>query len=300
MSPVLIVGSVAFDTIHNHLGTHPRILGGSAVFASLAASQLARPQLVGVVGQDYPDAAVRMLQERGVDTGGLEIANGNTFHWEGRYTNDLTSRTTIKTELNVFEHFTPKIPEAFADTPFVLLANIAPKLQLHVLDQIRGPAVVVADTMNLWIDTALEALTDLIARVDFLLINEEEARQLSGLHHPLAVAEALHALGPKTVVIKRGEYGALLSSDGSIFCMPALPLRRVADPTGAGDAFAGGFLGYLAREGAVDAEHLRRAVVYGSALASISVQDVGTKALERLQQQDVLARVNEFEILTRF
>ncbi len=300
MSSVLVVGSVAFDTIHNHLGTHPRVLGGSAVFASLAAAQLTNAQLVGVVGQDYPDSAVRMLQARGIDTQGLEIADGKTFHWEGRYTDDLTSRTTLKTELNVFEHFTPKIPAAFRETPYVLLGNIAPQLQLHVLEQIERPRLVIADTMNLWIDTALDALTDLIARVDYLLINEEEARQLSGLHHPLAVAEALHALGPKTVVVKRGEYGALLSSEGEVFCMPALPLRHVADPTGAGDSFAGGFLGYLAQEGGLRPEHLRRAVVYGSALASISVQDVGTKALENLAHEDVLARVREFEALTRF
>jgi sugar/nucleoside kinase (ribokinase family) len=297
MSSLLIVGSVAFDTIHNHLGSHARILGGSATYASLAACQLAPVRLVGVVGKDFPREAFDMLRGRGIDTAGLEVANGKTFHWEGRYSNDLTSRTTIQTDLNVFADFHPKIPAAFRDSEYVMLGNIAPQLQLHVLDQVRSPKLVVADTMNLWIDTALDALKELLTRVDILVINEEEARQLTGYHHPLAVAEALRALGPETVIVKRGEYGALLFLDEDIFCAPAYPLKTVADPTGAGDSFAGGFLGHLAENDRAD---LRQAVVCGSATASFCVQDVGTGALVGLTREDVEARIREFRELTCF
>ncbi len=297
MSSLLVVGSVAFDTIHNHLGSHARILGGSATYASLAASQLAQVRLVGVVGKDFPREAVDMLRGRGIDTTGLEVANGDTFHWEGRYADDLTSRTTIQTDLNVFADFEPKIPEPFRDSEFVMLGNIAPELQLHVLDQVRSPRLVIADTMNLWIDTALGALKELLSRVDILVINEEEARELSGFHHPLAVAEALRALGPETVIVKRGEYGALLFLDEDIFCAPAYPLKTVADPTGAGDSFAGGFLGYLAEAGHED---LRQAVICGSAAASFCVQDVGIGALKDLSREDIERRIREFRELTSF
>ena len=295
--PTLVVGSVANDTIHNHLGSHTRILGGSATYASLAASQLASVRLVGIVGKDFPKKAVDMFRGRGIDTTGLEVANGDTFHWEGRYSDDLTSRTTIQTDLNVFADFEPKIPESFRDSEFVMLGNIAPELQLHVLDQVRSPRLVIADTMNLWIDTALGALKELLSRIDMLVINEEEARQLSGFHHPLAVAEALRALGPETVIVKRGEYGALLFLDEDIFCAPAYPLKTVADPTGAGDSFAGGFLGYLAQAGHDD---LRQAVICGSAAASFCVQDVGIGALENLSREDIEQRIREFRELTTF
>jgi sugar/nucleoside kinase (ribokinase family) len=297
MSSLLVVGSVAFDTIHNHLGSHARILGGSATYASLAACQLASVRLVGVVGKDFPKEAVDMLRSRGIDTTGLEVADGETFHWEGRYADDLTTRTTIQTDLNVFADFEPKIPERFRDSEFVMLGNIAPELQLHVLDQVRSPRLVIADTMNLWIDTALGALKELLSRVDILVINEEEARQLSGFHHPLAVAEALRALGPDTVIVKRGEYGALLFLEEEIFCAPAYPLKTVADPTGAGDSFAGGFLGYLAEAGHED---LRQAVICGSAAASFCVQDVGIGALEDLSRDDIEERIREFREITTF
>jgi fructose-1-phosphate kinase PfkB-like protein len=238
-----------------------------------------------------------MLRGRGIDTTGLEVANGKTFHWEGRYSDNLTSRTTIQTDLNVFADFNPKIPAAFRDSEFVMLGNIAPQLQLHVLDQIDNPKLVIADTMNLWIDTALDALEALLKRVDILVINEEEARQLTGFHHPLAVAEALRALGPETVIVKRGEYGALLFLDEDIFCAPAYPLKSVSDPTGAGDSFAGGFLGYLAENGHTD---LRQAVICGSAAASFCVQDVGVSALQNLSREDLDGRIREFRELTCF
>ena len=297
MSSLLVVGSVAFDTIHNHLGSHARILGGAATYASLAACQLAEVRLVGVVGDDFPTEAIEMLRRRGIDTSGLEIANGRTFHWEGEYSEDLGSRTTIQTDLNVFADFKPKIPESFRDSELVMLGNIAPELQLHVLEQVRAPKLVVADTMNLWIDTAIEALKEVISRIDILVINEEEARQLSGFHHPLAVAEALRAMGPETVIVKRGEYGALLFLHEEIFCAPAYPLKAVADPTGAGDSFAGGFLGHLAHAGRND---LRQAVMCGSAVASFCVQDVGVLGLEGLSRDDIEQRVHEFRRLTTF
>jgi sugar/nucleoside kinase (ribokinase family) len=236
MSSLLVVGSVAFDTIHNHLGSHDRVIGGSATYASLAASQLADVRLVGVVGQDFPREAVEMLRSRGIDTSGLEVAIGETFHWEGRYSDDLTSRETIQTDLNVFADFNPKIPASFQDSEFVMLGNIAPQLQLHVLDQVQRPKLVIADTMNLWIDTALDALKELLTRIDILVINEEEARQLTGYHHPLAVAEALRAMGPETVIVKRGEYGALLFLEEDIFWTRSLEassatLPRTGTPT---------------------------------------------------------------------
>ena len=297
MSSLLVVGSVAFDTIHNHLGSHDRVIGGSATYASLAASQLADVRLVGVVGQDFPREAVDMLRGRGIDTTGLEVAIGETFHWEGRYSDDLTSRETIQTDLNVFAHFNPKIPASFQDSEFVMLGNIAPQLQLHVLDQVQRPKLVIADTMNLWIDTALDPLKELLARIDILVINEEEARQLTGYHHPLAVAEALRVMGPETVIVKRGEYGALLFLEEDIFCAPAYPLKAVADPTGAGDSFAGGFLGYLAEAGHDD---LRQAVICGSSTASFCVQDVGIGALVELTRDDIESRIRDFRTLTSF
>jgi sugar/nucleoside kinase (ribokinase family) len=254
-------------------------------------------RLVGVVGKDFPREAVDMLRGRGIDTTGLEVANGETFHWEGRYSDDLTSRETIQTDLNVFADFNPKIPVTFRDSEFVMLGNIAPELQLHVLEQIDNPKLVIADTMNLWIDTALDALKELLTRVDILVINEEEARQLTGFHHPLAVAEALRTFGPETVIVKRGEYGALLFLEEDIFCAPAYPLKAVADPTGAGDSFAGGFLGYLAENGHTD---LRQAVICGSATASFCVQDVGTGALQDLSREHLEKRIHDFRELTCF
>jgi sugar/nucleoside kinase (ribokinase family) len=297
MNELLIVGSVAFDTIHNHLGSHPRILGGSALYASLAASQLAPVRLVAVVGKDFPREAVDMMRSRGIDTTGLEVADGETFHWEGRYADDLTSRETIQTDLNVFAEFEPKIPANFVDSPFVMLGNIAPQLQLHVLDQVTKPKLVIADTMNLWIDTALDALKELLTRVDILVINEEEAQQLTGFQHPLAVAEGLRAMGPDTIIVKRGEYGALLFLGEEIFCAPAYPLKTVADPTGAGDSFAGGFLGYLAEAGHTD---LRQAVIAGSSTASFCVQDVGIGALVELGRDDIESRIRAFRAMTTF
>lgn len=299
MTDMLVVGSLALDTIHNSQGTHEQVLGGSATFASLAGSFYTGVNLVGVVGTDFPDSIVHQLRERGVDTSGLEVAEGKTFHWEGRYTDDLTARETIATELNVFADFDPKIPEAFRDTPYVMLGNIAPELQLSVLDQIRNPKLVVADTMNFWIDGALESLKKLLERVDVLVINEEEARQLSGRHHMIHVAGELLDMGPSTLIIKQGEYGAWLFAGEDVFSAPAF-LLEAKDPTGAGDSFAGGFLGYVAKQNNTDAATLRSAVIHGSALASFCVEGVGPARLLELSKDEVAARVSEFQRLVDF
>jgi len=300
MHPLLVVGSVAFDTIHNPLGTHPRILGGSAVFASLAASHFAPVRLVGVVGRDYPDDALRMLRERRIDLEGLEVVEGRTFHWEGRYSDDLTSRTSLCTELNVFADFHPKIPAGFRDTPYVMLGNIAPELQLEVLDQISAPQLIVTDTMNFWIEGRLEALEQVLGRTHLLVINEEEARQLAGVHNIARVARHLLALGPKTAIIKRGEYGALMFQGDQTFSVPGFPVDEVRDPTGAGDTFAGGLLGYVASQGNLRPNTLRRAVVYGSALASFCVEEMGVEGLLGLDDARIDERFWAFRKLAHF
>jgi sugar/nucleoside kinase (ribokinase family) len=297
---MLVVGSVAQDTIHNNQGTHPYVLGGSAVFASLAAAHFVAPRIVGVVGTDFPDASVAMLKDKGVDVSGLEIVQGKTFHWEGRYSVDLTSRESIRTDLNVFADFHPKIPEAFRDTPYVMLGNIHPALQVEVLDQMREPALVIAYTMNFWIEGTPSELANLLARVDVLVINEEEARQLAGVHNIAQVAHALLAMGPRIAVIKRGEYGALLFQDDQVFSAPAYPVDPVLDPTGAGDTFAGGMLGFIAREGRLDQATLRRAVVYGSALASFCVEGVSVGRLSEVATSEVEERYLGFARLAHF
>jgi sugar/nucleoside kinase (ribokinase family) len=297
---VLVVGSVATDTIHNHLGTHPRVLGGSAVFGAIAASMFAPVRLVGVVGRDFPPDAMELLRSRGVDLTGLEVVDGKTFHWEGRYSDDLTSRTTLRTDLNVFADFRPKIPAPFRDSPYVMLGNIDPELQLDVLEQVERPRVVVADTMNFWIEGKLPELKALLARIDILTINEEEARQLSGSYNIARAARRLLEMGPKTVIIKRGEYGALLFHQGVVFHAPALPLEEVLDPTGAGDSFAGAFLAYLARDGGTGAASLRRAVIHGSAIASFCVEGIGVAKLVDLGRDEISRRVAAFQELVHF
>ncbi len=300
MHPTLIVGSVAFDTLHIGGEAHTKVLGGSATYASIAATHFGPVQLVGVVGRDFPDTATRLLRDRGVDLAGLEVTDGETFHWEGRYSADLSSRETLRTDLNVFADFRPKIPNTFRSTPFVMLGNIDPTLQMEVLDQITRPKLVLADTMNLWIDIRRPELCQLCKRVDVLVLNDEEARQLTDEKNLVVAARALHALGPKTVIIKKGEHGALLLQGQDVFSLPALPLADVADPTGAGDTFAGALMGFLARSGDISSANLRRAVVYGSVLASFCVQGISTSRIAAATPDDVLARYSEFQRLTSF
>ena len=300
MSSMLVVGSVARDTIHNPQGTHPYVLGGSAVFASLAGSCFVAPRLVGVVGTDFPDGEVRMLEAKGIDVSGLQIVEGNTFHWEGRYSADLTSRESIKTDLNVFADFHPKIPEAFRETPYVMLGNIHPSLQLEVLEQMRDPKLVIADTMNFWIDGTPDELAEMLERIDVLVINEEEARQIAGVYNIVQVAQKLLTMGPRIAVIKRGEYGALLFEGDEVFSAPAYPVHTVLDPTGAGDSFAGGMLGYLARADSIEHDTIRRAIVYGSALASYCVEGVSVSRLMEVRAADIERRYSAFARLAQF
>jgi sugar/nucleoside kinase (ribokinase family) len=300
MRPILIVGSIAFDTLHLGGKCHAKVLGGSATYASLAAAQFNPVQLVGVVGQDFPDSATKLLRDRGVDLAGLEIAQGETFHWEGRYSEDLSSRETLRTDLNVFADFKPKIPQAFRKAPYVMLGNIDPTLQIDVLDQIDKPAFVLADTMNLWIDIRQNELKTLCARVDMLVLNDEEARQLTGKANLVHAAEALRALGPKQIVIKKGEHGALLFQNNEVFALPALPLGNVVDPTGAGDTFAGALIGHLARSNDLSNAAVRRALAYGSVVASFCVEGVGSERVSKISTKDIDARFEQLRSITSF
>jgi sugar/nucleoside kinase (ribokinase family) len=300
MRPILIVGSIAFDTLHLGGKCHSKVLGGSATYASMAASHFNPVQLVGVVGNDFPDSATKLLRDRGVDLGGLEVAAGDTFHWEGRYSEDLSSRETLRTDLNVFADFKPKIPQSFRSAPYVMLGNIDPTLQIDVLDQIDKPAFVLADTMNLWIDIRHSELTALCGRVDMLVLNDEEARQLTDKNNLVHAAKALRALGPKQVVIKKGEHGALLFQGDEVFALPALPLANVVDPTGAGDTFAGALIGHLAKTGDLSAPNLRKALAHGSVLASFCVEGVGMDRVTKVASKDLEARYEQLRAITSF
>lgn len=300
MSSMLVVGSVALDTLHMPNGHFPRVLGGSATFASLAASLYCPVKLVGVIGKDFPEHGLDLLRSKNVDLTGLEVVDGKTFHWEGKYSPDLSSRESIATELNCFADFHPKIPAAHKNTPFVMLGNIHPSLQVEVLDQIDRPKLVIADTMNFWISGTPNELQKMLKRIDLLVINEEESRQLAGVHNISKAARELRAMGPKTVVIKRGEYGALLFDGDDVFSAPAFPVEAVVDPTGAGDSFAGGFLGFVTREGKVDGSTLRRAVIHGSVVASFLVEGISVERLAKVGQSDIAMRYAAFAKLAHF
>jgi sugar/nucleoside kinase (ribokinase family) len=297
---VLIVGSTALDSIKTPRGDHPRLLGGSASYASVAASFFAPVKLVGVVGEDFPPACLRLYRKHKIDLEGLQMAPGRTFHWSGEYEVNMNNRRTLKTELGVFETFTPRLPASWRNCPYVLLANIAPSLQLLVLDQMRRPKFVVADTMDLWMNIALPDLLKLLRRLDGFVLNESEARQLTQEHNLMRAARKIHRLGPDYVIIKKGEHGAILSARQKLFVAPAYPLENVVDPTGAGDCFVGGMMGWLAAAGGSVEAHLRRAVLYGSVLASYCCEGFGLKALTAVKRQAIERRLKELESLTRF
>jgi sugar/nucleoside kinase (ribokinase family) len=299
-APLLVVGSVALDTVETHTARREEILGGAACYACTAASFFTRPRLVGVVGSDFPVAHEEFLRSRGIDVAGLERAPGRTFRWAGRYAADFNTRTTLDTQLNVFEHFAPKLPAAFAESPFVFLANIDPVLQLGVLEQVKRPRFSACDTMNFWIGGKRDALLRVLERVDMLLLNDEEARQLSGRHSLPAAARAIAELGPKVVVVKRGDAGALLFQGSEVFAAPAFPLDDVADPTGAGDSFAGGLLGYLAATGDTSPEGVRAALVAGTVLASFCVEDFSLDRFRTLDQAQIRSRTAAYADLLRF
>jgi sugar/nucleoside kinase (ribokinase family) len=296
---VLIVGSMAFDDLELPSATATDVVGGSATYGALAAALFAPVRVVAVVGDDFPEPVVEDLARRGVDVSGIERSAGKTFRWAGRYAKNLSSRTTLRTELNVFADFRPKLPASFADSSFLLLGNIHPDLQLEVLEQVRAPRFVAADTMNFWIDGERPALERVLARIDTLVINDEELRQLAGEHNIRRAARAALALGPKRLVVKRGEYGALLFDEHGSFFAPAYPLEDEIDPTGAGDSFAGALIGQIARTGAVDRASLRRALLVSSTVASYCVEDVGTRRLAALRLEDVDARLDELRRFVR-
>ncbi len=297
---ILVVGSVAFDTVETPFGRAEKVLGGSASFFSVAASFFAPVSLVGVVGEDFGAKQLEAFERRHVDLQGLERMPGKTFHWQGKYSYDLNSRDTICTDLNVFEFFKPKIPAAYRKSDFVFLGNIDPVLQRDVLSQVEKPKLVACDTMNFWISGKLDELKKTLARVDVLLINDAEARQLSGEWNIVKAARAIRALGPRTLVIKKGEHGVLMFSDEGSFAAPAYPLEEVFDPTGAGDTFAGGFLGYLAHTDALNEPNLRKAVIMGSTLASFCVEAFSLDRLVRLTRSEIDDRYRLFRKLTRF
>ena len=297
---VLVVGSVALDSVETPFGKADHVIGGSGTFFSASASHLAPVQLVGVVGNDYPMEQLEPLKQRGVDMAGLEQADGNSFRWRGRYRHDLNSAETLETHLGVFSHFSPKIPPQFRSAPFVFLANIDPRLQLDVLQQVQKPRLVACDTMNFWIESRRPDILELIKHVDLITLNDAEARQLTDCFNLVKAARWIMERGPKMVVIKKGEHGAFLFRENSIFFAPAYPLESVFDPTGAGDSFAGGFMGYLARTGDLSDANLRRAVVYGSAMGSFAVEKFSVQRLLEITPQDIASRVRDFHALVAF
>ena len=297
---VLVVGSVAFDDIETPSGQAKGVLGGAACYFSLAASYFAPVRAVGVVGSDFPDAHLEFLRAHGVDTQGIYRSEGSTFRWGGRYRESLNERDTLFTDLGVFDGFNPDLPEAYHDSEYVFLANIHPSLQLRVLEQAHAPRFTAMDTMDFWIEGAREELERTLARVDGLVINDQEARQLTGERNLVRAVGAIRSLGPRIVIIKRGEHGALLFDQEGIFSAPAFPLREIQDPTGAGDSFAGGFVGALARAGKLDSGALRRAVIYGSVLASFCVECFGLDRFRELESQQIEERFAHFRALTTF
>ena len=303
MSKLLAVGTVAVDAIETPFGKTDKILGGSWTFVGLAAAQFGvKTGIVSVVGGDFPQAYFDMMNQRGINTDGVEVVeDGKTFFWSGKYHNDMNSRDTLVTELNVLADFTPKVPSAFKDAQIVMLGNLHPLTQNSVLDQlIEKPKLVILDTMNFWMDSALEDLHSVLKRVDVITINDEEARQLSGEYSLVNAANKIHKMGPKFVIIKKGEHGALLFNEGKMFFAPALPLAEVFDPTGAGDTFAGGFSGYLAKTEDVSFDNMKNAVIYGSNLASFCVEKFGTERMENLELDEVQDRLKIFKDLTQF
>lgn len=297
---ILVIGSVAFDTISTPFGEADEVLGGSACYFSTSASFFTDVDLVAVVGDDFPQQHIDFLSSRGIGLEGLQQAEGQTFRWKGRYEYDLNEAHTLDTQLNVFEQFKPVLPESYRDAEYVFLANIDPELQLEVLEQVKNPRLVACDTMNFWISGKRDALIKTLARVDTLVINEAEVRQLANEPNLVKAAAIVRSFGPKTLVVKRGEYGVLMFGEHSIFSAPAYPLEEVFDPTGAGDTFAGGFIGYLSSTRNLDEENLRKAIVFGSVMASFTVEKFSLDRLRNLEYQEIEDRYRRIKLLTEF
>ncbi len=297
------VGTVAFDSIETPFGQSGKIVGGAATFISLAASILLKKcGLISVVGDDFPQEMLQTMTQKGIDLSGLQIKKGEkSFYWAGRYHYDMNSRDTLVTDLNVLAGFSPIVPEAYQNCEYLMLGNLDPNVQMAVIQQLNSrPKLVVLDTMNFWMDIAMDALKEVLKKVDVLTINDSEARQLSGEHSLVKAARVILEMGPKILIVKKGEHGALLFQDNKVFFAPALPLEDVIDPTGAGDTFAGGFIGYLAQTDDISFDNLKRAIIVGSAMASFACEKFGTQRLLELSEADVSARVKEFVSLTDF
>ena len=299
---LLVIGSVAFDALETPFGKTDKILGGSGSYISLAASYFTNPNIVAVVGGDFYKSDIQMMQDHGINTEGLQVKeNEKSFFWSGRYHNDMNTRDTLVTELNVLGSFDPVIPEAYQDCDYLMLGNLAPSVQKTVIERLnRRPKLIAMDTMNFWMDTAMEDLLETLKLVDVLIINDEEARQLSKEFSLVKAASKIKGMGPKIIIIKKGEHGALLFSENEIFYAPALPLEEVFDPTGAGDTFAGGFIGYLAKQNDLSFDNMKRAIIYGSAMASFCVEKFGTEKLQNLKPYEINDRVMEFVKLVKF
>ena len=303
MSKLLIVGTVAFDAIETPFGKTDKILGGAATYIGLSASNFKVPMaIVSVVGDDFPEKDIQLLKDKNIDVSGLEIVKGGkTFFWSGRYHNDMNSRDTLETQLNVLENFSPVVPDKFKKAEVVMLGNLHPLVQLSVIQQMeKRPKLIVLDTMNFWMDIALDDLKKVIAEVDVITINDEEARQLSGEYSLIKAARVIRKMGPKYVVIKKGEHGAFLFDKEDVFFAPALPLEEVFDPTGAGDTFAGGFTGYLASSENYSFNNMKKAIIHGSNLASFSVEKFGTERMKNLEKKEINKRLKQFKDLTQF
>ncbi len=291
---LLVIGTLAYDTIETPYARHENVLGGSAVYFSVSASNFGAVRLVGVVGGDFEKKDLEMMSSRGVDIRGVErVADGKSFRWAGRYEADWNTRTTLETQLNVFEHFDPKVPKAYRDSRYVFLANAEPKVQLRALEQCTQPAFVVADTMNLWIEIRRDELLEVLRRVDGIVLYDEEARMLTGERSLIKAAAKVRELGPRYVILKKGEHGAFLVGENVRYALPAYPIDQVLDPTGAGDCFAGGFMGYLAAADCVEPATMRRAMLYGTVTASFCVQGFGVESLESRRRTHIESRFNE-------
>ena len=303
MKSLLVVGTVAFDSIETTLGKAERVIGGAATYISRAASHFTRPiNLVSIIGDDFPREELEEMKDLGIDLGGLEMKIGRkSFFWEGKYLENMNSRETLKTDLNVLDEFNPILPDHFAYSDYVMLGNLTPEIQLKVIKQMKKkPRLIVLDTMNFWMDVALDSLKEAITKVDVLTINDDEARQLTGEHSLVKAAALILDMGPDFLVIKKGEHGAILFHGDKMFCAPALPLAQVFDPTGAGDTFAGGFLGYLAKTDDTSFENMKRAVIYGSAMASFCVEEFSLDRLKKLDEEQIKTRLNKFVDLVKF
>ncbi len=297
---IVVVGTVAFDTVETPFGRGENVLGGSATYFSTSASFFTDVSLVAVVGEDFPEEHVRFLQSRDINTDGLQRIPGKTFHWTGRYGYDLNEAQTLDTQLNVLMEFRPDLPQSYRDAEYLFLANIDPDLQMEVLEQVRSPRLVACDTMNFWISSKPEALRKVLKKVDIVVINEGEVRQFTGEANLVKAARRIIDLGCKRLVVKRGEYGVLMFTADSVFAAPAWPLEEVFDPTGAGDTFAGGFMGYLANTGDLSEDGIRQAIVFGSVMASFNVEDFSLERMKRLEYREIEARYKSFKALTSF